>query len=217
MRLGTGATDRGGAALLGRVKERAAIDSLLGLARAGKGGCLVLPGEPGIGKTALLRYAGQRAAGMRVLHTAGAQPEVELRYAALHRLLLPVLDRIGGIPGPQANSLGVVFGRRSGPPPEPFLVALATLSLLTQVARDRPVLCLVDDAHWADPATLSALTVTARRLAGEPVALVLAARAGSTGDLAGLAELPLGGLDPAAARVLLVEQSPRRLSVAEQD
>lgn len=217
MRLGTGATDRDGAELLGRVKERAAIDSLLGLARAGKGGCLVLPGEPGIGKTALLRYAGERAAGMRVLHTAGAEPEAELRYAALHRLLLPVLDRIGGIPGPQAHSLGVVFGRRSGPPPEPFLVALATLSLLTQVARDRPVLCLVDDAHWADPATLSALTVTARRLAGEPVGLVLAARDGSAGDLAGLPELPLGGLDPAAARVLLLEQSPRRLSVAEQD
>ncbi|MPZ29151.1 MAG: AAA family ATPase [Micromonosporaceae bacterium] len=216
--LSTGAADHARPVLLGRVTEQAAIDSLLELARAGQGGGLVLHGEPGIGKTALLEYAAGRADGMRVLDTAGVEPEADLSYAALHRLLLPVLDRLGRIPGPQARGVEVVFGRRSGPAPEPFLVALATLSLLAQVARDRPVLCLVDDAHWADPASLDALTVSARRFATEPIALVLAARpdAARPVDPVGLFDLPLGGLDRAATRVLLAGQSRRRRSVAEQ-
>lgn len=203
----------------GRSAERGAIDALLARARAGRGGCLVLRGEPGIGKTALLRYAAARAYGMQVLRTVGVEPEVGLRYAALQRLLLPELERIGQLPEPQARGIGVALGLRSGPPPEPFLVALATLSLLTEAARDRPLLCLVDDAHWVDAESLDALGFAARRLAREPIALALATRSGAEQcvPIAGLVDLTLAGLDQDNARALLVDQSRRRLSVAELD
>ena len=191
--------------LYGRVKERAALDALLTRVRAGQGGGVVLRGEPGIGKTALLGYAAERATGFRVLRTTGVEPESDLGYAALHRLLLPVLDRVDRLPEPQARGLGVVFGQATGPVPDRFLVALATLSLLSEAAGDRPVLCLVDDAHWADRPTLSTLAFVARRLDAEPVALVLAARAdeGRPLDAAGLVDLPLAGLDRDAAGALL--------------
>ena len=191
--------------LYGRVKERAALDALLTRVRAGQGGGVVLRGEPGIGKTALLGYAAERATGFRVLRTTGVEPESDLGYAALHRLLLPVLDRVDRLPEPQARGLGVVFGQATGPVPDRFLVALATLSLLSEAAGDRPVLCLVDDAHWADWPTLSTLAFVARRLDAEPVALALAARAdeGRPLDAAGLVDLPLAGLDRDAAGALL--------------
>ncbi|MQA85634.1 MAG: AAA family ATPase, partial [Streptosporangiales bacterium] len=213
-----------GCVLQGRGKEREAIEALLERARAGRGGCLVLHGEPGIGKTALLDYAAEQAAeqgagrgaGMR---TAGVEPESDLGYAALHRLLLPVLDRIDGLPGPQAEALGVVFGRSSGPAPDRFLAALAALSLLSEVAGERPVLCLVDDAHWTDTSSLDTLAFVARRLDAEPIALAMAARAdeGRSLDVAGLVELPLAGLDRKAARALLAERGVEQPSEPELD
>jgi DNA-binding NarL/FixJ family response regulator len=205
--------------LHGRETEQAAIDTFLQRARDGHGGGLMLRGEPGMGKSALLAYARGRATGMRVLDTAGVEPEAELGYATLHRLLLPVLDRLDRLPEPQARALGVVFAQRQGSVPDRFLVALATLSLLSELADDRPVLCLVDDAHWADRASLDALGFAARRLDAEPIAVVLAAR--TDGDIpgagAGLADLPLAGLHPEAARALLREHGGDRLSPATKD
>jgi DNA-binding CsgD family transcriptional regulator len=205
--------------LRGRATERAAIERLLDRVRAGQGGGMVVRGEPGIGKTALLEVAGERATGMRVLRTAGVEPEADLGYATLHRLLLPVLEGVQRLPEPQARGLGVVFGQATGPPPDRFLVALATLSLLSELAGERPVLCLVDDAHWADRPSLDTLAFVARRLEAEPIALVMAARTdeGVPMDLPGLADLPLAGLDTESARALLVEHGGDRLSVLEQD
>ncbi|HEY1319105.1 MAG TPA: AAA family ATPase, partial [Streptosporangiaceae bacterium] len=206
--------------LRGRVKERAVIEALLRRARDGQGGGVVLRGEPGIGKSALLEYAAERATGMPVLRAVGVQPESELGYAALHRLLLPVMDRMDRLPEPQARALGVVFGQAVGPAPDRFLVALATLSLLSELASERPfLLCLVDDAHWADRPSLDTLAFAVRRLEAEPIALVLAARTdeGLPTDLAGLPDLPLAGLDRESARELLIEHGGNRLSVAEQD
>jgi DNA-binding CsgD family transcriptional regulator len=205
--------------LFGRAKERAAIQALLGRARTGHGGGLVLHGEPGIGKSALLGYAAERAGGMRLLRTVGVEPERDLGHAALHRLLLPVLNSIDRLPDPQARALGVVFGQADGSVPDRFLVALATLSLLSEVAGERPVLCLVDDAHWADAPSLDALAFVARRLDAEPIALLLAARAdeGRPLDVAGLVDLPVGGLDRDAARALLAARGGDRLSAVEQD
>jgi DNA-binding CsgD family transcriptional regulator len=205
--------------LRGRAKERAAIDTLLRRARDGQGGGVVLRGEPGIGKSALLEYAAERAIGMRVLRTVGVAPESDLGYATLHRLLRPVMDRMDRLPQPQARALGVVFGRAVGPAPDRFLVALATLSLLSELAGEGPVVCLVDDAHWADRPSLDTLAFAARRLEAEPIALVLAARTdeGLPTDLAGLPDLPLAGLDRKSARALLIEHGGDRLSAAEQD
>ncbi len=204
--------------LAGRAKERAELDALLRRVRAGQGGGVVLRGEPGIGKTALLEYAAQRATGFRVLRTAGVEPESDLGYATLHGLLLPVLDRVDRLPEPQAHGLGVVFGRATGPAPDRFLVALATLSLLSEVAGEGPVLCVVDDAHWADRPTLDTVAFVARRLDAEPVALALAVRAdeGRPLDPAGLVDLPLAGLDRAAAEALLVERAGDRLSAPDR-
>jgi DNA-binding CsgD family transcriptional regulator len=194
--------------LHGRAGEQAAIDVLLGQARDGAGGALVLRGEPGIGKSALLRYAAEQAHGMRVLHTAGVEPESDLGHGTMHRLLLPLLDGIGRLPPAQADALDAVFGRSRAPVPDRFLVGLATLTLLADAARVRPLLCLVDDAHWADQPSLDALAFAARRLAAEPIALVAAARSDALrpGLLAGLPELPLAGLDGESARLLLPER-----------
>lgn len=205
--------------LHGRVKERAAIEAMLARARAGQGGCLVLRGEPGIGKTALLDHTAEHAVGMRVLRTVGVEPEYDLGYATLHRLLLPVLDRIEKLPEPQAHGLGVVFGQAAGPAPDRFLVALATLSLLSEAAEEQPLLCLVDDAHWADAPSLDTLAFVARRLDAEPIALALAARAdeGRPLDVAGLVDVPLAGLDRDAAVAVLAESGGGGLSAVERD
>jgi DNA-binding CsgD family transcriptional regulator len=205
--------------LRGRETEQAAIDTFLRRARDGHGGGLVLRGEPGVGKSALLAHARERATGMGVLATAGVEAEAELGYATLHRLLLPVLDRLDRLPEPQVGALRVVFALRQGPGPDRFLVALATLSLLSELADDRPLLCLVDDAHWADRASLDALGFVARRLDAEPIAMLLATRtaAGISEAAAGLADLPLTGLPQEAARALLREHGGDRLSPADQD
>jgi len=173
--------------------------------RAGEGGGLVLRGEPGIGKSVLLSYAAERADGMRVLRAVGVEAESMLAFATLYRLLRPVLDRAQELPEPQARALGVAFGLEAGEAPDRFLVSVATLTLLSEVAGERPVLCLVDDAHWADTPSAQALTFVARRLEAEPLALLVAIREGEGWDIdtAGMEELHLAGLDPDAAAAIL--------------
>ena len=160
--------------LLDRLPERAALSQLLDAARAGRSGVLVVRGEPGVGKTALLEYAIESAAGLRVARVAGVESEMELAFAALQQLCAPMLDRLEGLPDPQRAALGVAFGLSTGPAPDRFLVGLAVLSLLSEVAEQQPLLCVVDDAQWLDRASAQTLTFVARRLLAEPVALVFA-------------------------------------------
>ncbi|MEO3802971.1 AAA family ATPase [Nonomuraea sp. B1E8] len=205
--------------MLGRADETELLDSLLRRAADGHGGGVVLHGEPGIGKTALLSYAEERAAGFQVLRAVGVEPEADLAYATLHQLLMPVLGSVGELPGPQAQALNILFGRAHGGPPDPFLVGLASLSLLSLLAGERPVLCVVDDAHWADQPTLKTLAFVARRLDDEPVALMLAARAdeGHGTDLPHLRRVPLMGLGGEAATALLAGRAGgRRLTDGER-
>ena len=131
---------------------------------------LVMRGEAGIGKTALLGYAAETAQDFRVARAGGVESEMELPFAALHQLCGPVLGRVGRLPSPQLEALGVAFGLRSGGAPDRFLVGLAVLGLLSEVAADRPLLCLVDDAQWLDQASAQALAFVARRLDAESVA-----------------------------------------------
>ena len=159
-----------------------------------------------MGKSALLEYAAAAAAGMRVLWCAGAESEAELAFAALHQVLRPGLRHLDALPGPQAAALRGVFGLAAGPPGDRFLVGLAALSVLSELAADGPVLCLVDDAHWLDHASAAALLFAARRLDAEGVVLLFAARE-SGFEAPGLPELGLGGLDADAARALLAERS----------
>ncbi|WP_049572618.1 AAA family ATPase [Nonomuraea sp. SBT364] len=202
--------------MLGRDSEIELLGSLLRRAAEGHGGGVVLHGEPGIGKTALLSHTEERATGFQVLRAVGVAPEADLAYATLHELLLPLLESVGDLPGPQAQALSVLFGRAHGTPPDPFLVGLSTLSLLSLRAGERPMLCVVDDAHWADQPTLKTLAFVARRLDNEPIAVALAARAdeGHDTDLPHLRRIPLMGLKPDAARTLL---AGRRLTDGEQE
>jgi AAA ATPase domain len=201
-----------GAELLGRLAERAALDRLLERARAGRSAVLVVRGEPGIGKTALLDYAASRASGFRVVRAGGVESEMELPYAGLHQLCLPLLDRLEMLPGPQRDALQVAFGLREGQPPERFLVGLAILSLLSGSAEDQPLACLVEDAQWLDHSSVQALAFAARRLLAEPVALIFAVREPSSErELAGLPELTVAGLGDADARALLASAVHGRL------
>ncbi len=180
------------------------LAALVGAAEQGEGGVLVLRGEPGIGKSALLdRLERQAAARVRVIRASGTEFEGEMPFAALHQLCVPVLEHLDGLPAPYRDALRVAFGLADGAP-DPFRVGLAALDLLSGAAADRPLLCLVDDAHWVDAASAKALTFLARRLAAEPVAMVVAAR--GDGVARGLDELPglaLGRLGDAQARELL--------------
>jgi DNA-binding CsgD family transcriptional regulator len=189
--------------LMDRRTERSALDSLLASARGGMGCALVLRGEPGVGKTALLEYAIESASGFRVVRAGGTESEMELAFAALHQLCLPLLDRLERLPGPQRDALGVAFGLRAGTAPDRFLVGLAVLSLLSEVAGERPLLCVVDDAQWLDRASAQALAFAARRLLGEPVALIFATRE-PAGEFAGLPEQLVQGLQATDARALLI-------------
>jgi DNA-binding CsgD family transcriptional regulator len=188
--------------LLDRLPERAALGGLLDAARAGRSGVLVLRGEPGVGKTALLDWAVESAAGLRVARVAGVESEMELAFAALQLLCAPMLDRLGGLPGPQRAALGVAFGLSAGAAPDRFLVGLAALSLLSAAAERQPLLCVVDDAQWLDRASAQVLAFVARRLLADPVALVFAAREPGE-ELRGLPGLVVGGLREADARELL--------------
>ena len=190
--------------LCGRSEQLAAIGRLLGGMRSGRAGALVLRGEAGIGKTALLEAAADKAAGARVLRVAGVESEAELPFAALHALLRPALDQIGALPGRQAAALRGAFGLAEETVTDRFLVGLGVLSLVAELAEDRPVLVLVDDAQWVDRASADALVFAARRLQAERAAVLVAARDEPPGlSLPGLPELRVGGLDQTAAEQLL--------------
>jgi DNA-binding CsgD family transcriptional regulator len=163
---------------------------------------LVVSGEPGVGKTALLEYVVDNASGCRVARAMGVQSEMQIAFAGLHQFLAPMLDRLERLPAPQLEALRTVFGVCPGSPPDRFLVALAVLTLLSDVAEERPLICVVDDEQWLDRASAQALAFVARRLAEDSVGLVFAARTPSE-DLAGLPELELDGLPDADARALL--------------
>ena len=188
--------------LLGRLPERAALGQLLDGARAGRSGVLVVRGEAGVGKTALLDWAIGSAAGLRVARVAGVESEMELAFAALQQLCAPMLDKLAGLPGPQRDALSVAFGLSTGVAPDRFLVGLAALSLLSEVAEQQPLLCVIDDAQWLDRASAQALAFVARRLLAERVALVFAAREPGE-EFRGLPELLVGGLGEGDARELL--------------
>jgi DNA-binding CsgD family transcriptional regulator len=190
--------------LHGRCEERALIAGLLADAREGRSGVLVIRGEAGIGKHALLRDAARQASGFHLLRAAGIRSEVGLPFAALHQLLRPVLHQMDRLPLPQAAALQGAFGLVDIQPSR-FLVGLGVLGLLAELARERPVLCLVGDAQWLDQASADALVFIARRLEHDPIVLLLAARDDDVHqlDVDGLPELHLGGLDPAAAGKLL--------------
>src|SRR3954464_10504889 len=155
-------------AFLGRSGERDLLDRLLETARAGQSAVLLIRGEAGIGKTALLGYAAGQAAGFHVAEIAGVEAEMELPFAGLQRLCAPMLAQLDALPDPQQTALRVSFGLSSGDPPDRFLVALAALTLFAEVAEERPLLCLVDDAQWLDAATSQVLGFVARRLFAGP-------------------------------------------------
>lgn len=195
--------------LLGRRAERAAVERLLAAAKAGSSGTLVIRGQAGIGKTALLHFAQEAAipSGFRLTRCAGAESETQFAFAGLHQLCAPLLDRAPSLTDPQQEALGVALGHRSGPAPDGFMVGLATLTLLAEASEEVPLLCLIDDAQWLDTASAQVLAFVARRLEAERVAMVFALRDGTRSDVdlfAGLSpEIRLDGLDESDARVLL--------------
>src|SRR6478736_3188458 len=162
--------------LHGRRDEREALERLLDAVRGGQSRVLVVSGEPGVGKTALLESALSSASGLRVIRAVGVESEMELAFAALQQLCAPMLDRLDRLPAPQQDALGVAFGLRAGDAPDRFLVGLAVLSLLAEAAEERPLVCVIDDAQWLDRASAQALLFVARRLLAESVALLLVTR-----------------------------------------
>jgi DNA-binding CsgD family transcriptional regulator len=190
--------------LLGRRGECKALDQLLARLRTGRSPVLVLRGEAGVGKSALLEYLAGEAEGCRVVRAAGAEAEMELAYAGLQQLCAPLLEHLEALPGPQRDALSTAFGLSAGEPPDRFFVGLAVLSLCGEAARDKPLLCIVDDAQWLDRASAQALAFVARRLDAESVALVLALReVGDESQLPGLPDMTVRGLTDADARELL--------------
>jgi DNA-binding CsgD family transcriptional regulator len=207
--------------LLGRHGECATLDDVVADIVAGGSQALVLRGEAGIGKTALLGYLVAHASECRVVRAVGIESEMELPFAGLHQLCAPMLDRLGHLPDPQSEALATAFGLRPGEAPDRLFLALATLTLLSEVAAERPLLCVVDDAQWLDHASAQALGFVARRLDAEAVALVFAERESSR-ELAGLVELVVGGLADDDARAVLdsvitgpLDEEIRDLIVAE--
>ncbi|WP_141579812.1 AAA family ATPase [Actinomadura sp. WMMA1423] len=193
--------------LRGRRGECAELDTLLKRVRGGESRALVLHGEHGVGKTALLEYLAERAPGMRTVRITGVPSETELAFAGLHRLCTPLSDGLAALPAPQREALHAALGLSSGRAPDRFLVGLAALGLLAEAARERPILCLVDDVQWLDQASVQALAFAARRLRAESVALVFAAR--EPGDeLAGLPEMAVTGLSDEDARELVRTSMP---------
>ena len=188
--------------LLGRQDACAVLDGLLQGARAGHSGVLALRGEPGIGKSALLKYAAGSASDMRVLRVIGVESERDLPYAAVQQVFAPLQDGLERLPGPQQDALRTTFGLVEGPMPDRLLVALGVLSLVSEGADERPLVCLIDDAQWLDHASANVLSFVARRLLAEPIALLFATRT-PTDELAALPELWLEGLPTADARELL--------------
>jgi predicted ATPase len=196
--------------LLGRERQQAVIGRLVESARDGYGGALVVHGEPGVGKSALLDDAVEKAATLRIVRTVGVEGEMELPFAAVQQLCAPILSYGERLPDPRRDALDVAFGLNSGPAPRPFLVALAILGLLSEVARERALLCVIDDAQWLDRASAQVVGFAARRLAVERIAIVFAAR--EIGEaLRGLPEVRLEPLGHRDARALLESVLPAPL------
>ncbi|WP_019179861.1 helix-turn-helix transcriptional regulator [Microbacterium yannicii] len=201
-----------GVELLGRQRERTALGELVTAVRAGTSAALILRGEAGIGKTALLEYARSAAAGCRILRVAGVESEIELSYAALHQLCGPLLSGLDSLPEPQQDALARAFGLRSGGAPDRFMVGLAVLTLFADAAAEQSLVCLIDDLQWLDQASALTLAFVGRRLLAESVLLIFAVREPTdTNLLAGLPGLFLKGLSDAAARRLLDSVAPGRI------
>jgi DNA-binding CsgD family transcriptional regulator len=204
--------------LVGRDAECAAVDQLLRQVRDGASAALVVRGEPGIGKSAILDYAAQAAAGFLIVAVTGIESEMEVAFAALQQACAPLTKHLGQLPPPQAEALRVALGLSSSAPPDRFLAGLGVLSLAAEAADAQPVLCLIDDAQWIDQTSLQALAFAARRLYGESVAMIFATRTGiQVPDLAGLPELVLGGLPVPDARAVLATVVPGRLDERVRD
>ena len=205
--------------LLGRRDECAALDRLVADVLASSSRVLVLRGEAGVGKSALLTYLSGRVTGWQVASAVGVESEMDLAYSGLHQLCAPLLDHLDELPVPQRDALATVFGLSAGPAPDRFLVGLATLTLVAQAAEQHPLACIVDDAQWLDSASAQMLAFVARRLLAERVALVCAARTGiGDGVLAGLPALEIRGLSDGDARPLLLSHvhSPVDAALADQ-
>src|SRR5215208_7214622 len=187
---------------LDRERERDVLERLVAGVRAGQSRVLVLRGEAGVGKTALLGHLSAAADGCRIARAAGVESEMELAFAGLHALCAPMLDRLRHLPSPQRDALSTAFGLTAGPPPDRFLVGLAVLSLLAETAEERPLVCIVDDAQWLDRASAQALAFVARRLMAESVVLLFAAREPGE-EFRELPELVVEGLRNGDARELL--------------
>ena len=200
----------GGTTLRGRARECAQLDETLAGAWAGESRVLVVRGDAGVGKSALLDYVTNAAGGMQSLTAVGVESEMELPFAALHQLCAPLLGRLDGIPEPQRIALETVFGVRTAAPPDRFLVGLAALSLLSAASEDGPLLCVVDDAQWVDRASAQTLGFVARRLLAESILLVFGTR-NPVDELVGLPELEVSGLGAAAAGELLDSVARARL------
>jgi len=214
--------------LRGRRGERHALDRVVDQVQAGHSRVLVLRGEAGIGKSALLDYVAGRAAECRVMRAAGVESEMELAFAGLHQLCVPMLDHLDRLPGPQREALSTIFGLSAGPAPDRFLIGLAVLSLFAEVAEERPLICLVDDAQWLDRASAQTLAFVARRMLAEPVGLIFAERSehGDPGDRgkrsepafgADQPELVVGGLADNDARAVLTTALPGPIDSAVRD
>jgi AAA ATPase-like protein len=199
-----------GGRLLGRDRERDVLDRLLGRARSRHGGVLVIHGEAGVGKTALLESAIEAERGFRIARTSGIEAEMELPFAAVQQLCSSVLELLERLPPPQQEALGVAFGLSAGPAPNPFLVGLAVLGLLAEAAEECPLLAVVDDAQWLDQASTRAIAFVARRLLAERIALVLATRHVDD-SLGGFPSLSVEPLQRRDARALLESVLPARL------
>jgi DNA-binding CsgD family transcriptional regulator len=202
--------------LMDRRAERRVLDNVVEAVRAGESQALVVHGDAGVGKTALLDDLAGRTSGCRLARTAGVQSEMELPFAGVHQLCAPMLDQLECLPVPQRDALRTAFGMSEGPAPDRFLVGLAVLGLLSEVAAERPLVCLVDDQQWLDFASALVLAIAARRLGAESVGLIFATRV--PGDhLAGLPELAIGGLPEADARELLDSVLPGGLDSRVRD
>jgi hypothetical protein len=201
-----------------RQNERQVLDRQLQRVGAGESAVLVMRGEAGVGKTALLGYVAERASGCRIVRVAGIESEMELAFAGLHQLCAPMLDGLDGLPGPQRDALRVAFGMEAGDAPDRFRVALAVLSLLAEAAETQALVCLVDDAQWLDRASAQALAFVARRLLAEPIAMVFAVREPSdVNEFTGLPELVVAGLPDDDARSLLASALPGRMDEHVRD
>lgn len=201
-------SERWGAQLCGRATERRVFDELIATVRSGGSQVLVVRGEAGVGKTALLGQLVKQASGFRTLHVAGVQSDMELAFAGLQQLCAPLMDHLDELPEPQRDALTVAFGRGTGDVPDRFLVGLAVLSVVAAAAQRDPLLCIVDDAQWLDQVSVQTLGFVGRRLLAEPIGLVFAVRDAGTEVLAGLPELVIGGLSDTDARELLESVLP---------